>query len=102
MEKERLSMEQIKIYEMSADATSNGSLSGNYHIRFQLNDIIIDTAYTFDADWETAICSENTNWVILKSWMDFDEALAFHGKVIYEVLKGKRRFKNSVGKFEEV
>jgi hypothetical protein len=66
-----------------------------YHIRFRYNNILIDTSDTLDAGWETAIQDTRIGeWYILKNYVFFDDALAGHGKVIYQILSGKRRFKN--------
>ena len=95
-------MENKKI-EMSAEFSDTGYMSGEgyYHMRFQFNDVIVDTADTFDGvGWETAVSSKGISWIIIRNGMNFKEALAQHGKIIYEVLKGKRRFKNREGEFE--
>ena len=80
---------------MEAEFIETGFLFAPYHIRFRYNNILIDTADTFDAGWETAIMDRRIGeWYILKSFMNFEQALTEHGKVIYQILSGKRRFKN--------
>lgn len=87
--------EKLKNIKMEA-VVSNKEYEGNrYHLAFVYNNIIIDTADTFDAGWETAIMDRRIGeWYILKSFMNFEQALTEHGKVIYQILSGKRRFKN--------
>ena len=65
-------------------------------MRFEYNDIIVDTAYTFDAAWETAIFTKGGLYdiIILDTHMDFNQALAAHGKAIAAILSGKRRFRD--------
>ena len=87
--------EKLKNIVMEAEFVKTDFAFAPYHIRFRYNNIIIDTSDTLDAQWETAIKDTRTeDWCILKSFMDFDEALAEHGKVIYQLLSGERRFKN--------
>lgn len=87
--------EKLKNIVMEAEFVKTDFAFAPYHIRFRYNNIIIDTSDTLDAQWETAIKDTRTeDWYILKNFMNFEEALAEHGKVIYQLLSGKRRFKN--------
>ena len=95
-----MNMEQTDIIPvtMRAEFSQRGISreSTQMFMRFEYNDIIIDTAYTFDAAWETAIFTKEGlfDTIILDNFMDFNQALAAHGKAIASILSGKRRFRD--------
>ena len=72
-------------------------------MKFEFNNIKIDTAETFnDIGWETAITDGVTEWIILQNGMNLKEALKEHGKVIAKVLSGQTRFKNAYGEIKTI
>lgn len=40
-------------------------------LRTEVNDFIIDSCYTFDAGYETAICKNNGDWIIVERYSTF-------------------------------
>lgn len=49
-------------------------------LRTEVNDFIIDSCYTFDAGYETAISKGNTKWVIVERYSTFGIMEAGHKK----------------------
>ena len=57
------------------DQLENGKV-----LRTEVNDFIIDSCYTFDAGYETAISKSDDKWVIVERYSTFEIMEAGHKK----------------------
>lgn len=101
--KEKIAVKQFKKSEMVGSMEKEDRFEEQIKATlFYFGDIIVDTGHNFYTNWRTSIKGRRCNWIVIKENMKFKEALAEQGKIIYKVLSGQRRFKNSKGKFEVV